>query len=203
MNKLFLYLSTLTVFAVTHPKIFMTSVGIASATTAGAQYIVVQLGNGDTIHATVIGAGQLWKFDSSILTQQIKDSMATKLCSRDARNSTTYDKTGLVAPVAKIFTDTFSVSSATPTISLSTYLTAMSASSFKVISCSGFRSGATASNSPNVCVTAISSNSVTLALNQTNTATTTILGISVLSGLPIVAVPDPTAVKVVLSFYAW
>lgn len=203
MSKIFLYLSTLAVFAVTHPKIFMTSIGVASTVTVGAQYIVIQLGNGDTVRANVVGAGKIWKFDSSVLTQQIKDSLALKLCSRDAKNSTIYDKTGLVAPGAKIFTDTFGVTSATPTISLSSYLTAMSASNFKVISCSGFRSGATASNSPNICVTAITSNSVTLALNQTNTATTTILGISVLSGLPVVAVPDPTAVKVVLSFYAW
>ncbi len=114
-----------------------------------------------------------------------------------------YDKAGLRSDKGKLFTDTFSLTTATPTISLSAYLTAMGCSNFKLISATGFRAGATTSNAPNVAITGMTSNSVSLIFNQTNTAVVSILGINVLSGLPTILVPDPTNVKAVLSFYAW
>lgn len=114
--------------------------------------------------------------------------------------SKVYDKSGLLTSNAKYFCDTFTVSSATPTISLATYLSAASCTNFKLNSAVAYRVSATVSNSPNVTITAISSNSVTLILNQVNSSTVSILGISVLSGLPMVLVPDPTNIKVVLSF---
>lgn len=114
-----------------------------------------------------------------------------------------YSKAGLLSSSAKVFTDTFSVSTATPTISFSSYLSTMGATAFKVLGVTGYRVAATTGNSPNVSVTDVTASGVSLILNQTNTATVTILGINVLSGLPTVLVPDPANVKVVLSFVAW
>lgn len=118
-------------------------------------------------------------------------------------NLNLFDKTGSLSTTVRAFTDTFSISTSTPTISLSGYLSTMACSNFKLISVTGFRTGASTSTSPTIAVTAVSSNSVSLIANQINTATTTILGISVLSGLPTILVPDPTNIKIVLSFLAW
>lgn len=111
------------------------------------------------------------------------------------------NKSGLVSNSVILFADTFSVSSATPTIDLSTYMTAAGKSNCKVTSAVAFRSGATTSNSPNVTVTGISNTGAALIFNQTNTATVTILSINVLSGLPTILTPDPANVKVLLTAY--
>lgn len=111
------------------------------------------------------------------------------------------NKSGLVSNSVILFADTFSVSSATPTIDLSTYMTAAGKSNCKVTSAVAFRSGATTSNSPNVTVTGVSNTGATLIFNQTNTATVTILSINVLSGLPTILTPDPANVKVLLTAY--
>jgi len=114
-----------------------------------------------------------------------------------------YNAGGLVSKYGKIFTDTIAISTATPTISLSSYLTAMSATSFKLMGVTGYRIGSTATTSPQVSISAITGTSVSLVISQPNTATVTIVGIPVLSGLPTILTPDPTNVKVVLSFYAY
>lgn len=114
-----------------------------------------------------------------------------------------YSKSGLVSSTLMQFSDTFSISSATPTISLASYMAGQGWSNFKIKSVTGFRASASASNLPQVAVTAMTSNSITFIIGQTNTSTTTILGVSVLSGLPTVIVPDPTNVKIILSLDVW
>jgi hypothetical protein len=79
----------------------------------------------------------------------------------------------------------------------------MSCTNFRLLGATGYRIGATTSNSPNIAITAITNNSISLIANQTNTSTVTILGINVLSGLPTVLVTDPTNIKIVLSYVAW
>lgn len=111
------------------------------------------------------------------------------------------NKAGSVTSSAILFVDTFSISSAQPTIDLSSYITANGKTSCRVFSAVGFRVSATTSNSPNVSFTGWSTTGAPLIFNQTNTNTVTILGISVLSGLPTVLVPDPTNVKVVIGAY--
>lgn len=114
-----------------------------------------------------------------------------------------YDKTGLLSQTGKLFSDTFALTSSTPTISLTSILAAMGCTNFKLLGVTGYRSGAGSTNAPNVAVSAITSNSVSLVFNQQNTAVVSILGINVLSGTPLVLVPDPTNVKAILSYYAW
>lgn len=111
------------------------------------------------------------------------------------------NKAGLVSNSVVLFSDTFSVSNATPTIDLSSYISAAGKSNCRVVSVVAYRVGATTSNSPNVTVTGISNTGATLIFNQTNTATVTILSINVLSGLPTILTPDPTNVKVLLTAY--
>jgi hypothetical protein len=123
------------------------------------------------------------------------------LTSAPSTNIPLKDKSGLLTNSPVFFTDTFTIASSTPTISLSTYLSAASKSSFKMISCDAYRASATASNIPTIIPTALSSNSITFLLTQTNTSTVTILGINVLNGLPVVPVSDPQNVKVILSAY--
>lgn len=113
-----------------------------------------------------------------------------------------YSKTSLLGTGVAIV-DTFTISSATPTVSFTSILATTGKSNFKIISATGFRASATAVNSPNVSVTALTSNSATFILTQQNTATITILGINVLSGLPMILVPDPANVKLVLSLIAY
>lgn len=114
-----------------------------------------------------------------------------------------YDKSGLITSALSQFSDTFSIASATPTISFAAYMSSQGWGSFKIKSATGYRVGATASNAPQVAITALTSNSATFIVNQTNTATVTILGISVLSGLPIVNIPDPQNAKIILSMDVW
>lgn len=116
---------------------------------------------------------------------------------RVAQKSGTLTNTGIA------FCDTFSVSSATPTVSMSSYISAQGGTSFKLAAATGYRASATATNSPNVSVTGLSSNSATFIITQQNTSTVTILGINVLSGLPMVLVPDPTNVKLIISGYIY
>ncbi len=123
--------------------------------------------------------------------------------STDALTFKAYGVGGLLSNAGKLFSDTISVSSATPTISLSSYLTAMGVSNFKIVSATGYRAGASATNAPQVAISAQTSNSVSAIITQQNTATVTLIGINVLSGLPMILVPDPVNVKVVLSFMAY
>lgn len=111
------------------------------------------------------------------------------------------NKAGLLSGTPIAFTDTFTISTATPTIDLSTYITAAGKTSMKLVSATAYRVGATVSTSPNLSVTSLSSTQVSLILSQTNVAVVSILGINVLSGLPMVLVPDPANVKIVLSCY--
>lgn len=111
------------------------------------------------------------------------------------------NKAGSLSTSPVFFTDTFSVATATPTIDLSSYITAAGKTQCKVISAVGYRVGATTGTSPNVTITGITSTGVSLIFNQTNTATVSILGINVLSGLPTILVPDPTNIKVVIGAY--
>lgn len=111
------------------------------------------------------------------------------------------NRSGSLSTSPVFFVDTFSVSTSTPTIDLSSFISAAGKSSCKIVSAVAYRSGASTSNSPNVTITAMTSTAVSLILNQTNTATVTILGISVLSGLPTILTPDPTNVKVLISAY--
>lgn len=111
------------------------------------------------------------------------------------------NKAGQLATAPVFFTDTFSVSTSTPTIDLSTYITAAGKTTCKVVSAVAYRVGAITSNSPNVTITGMTNTSVSLILNQTNTATVSILSINVLSGLPTILTPDPTNVKVVIGAY--
>lgn len=50
------------------------------------QFIKVALGNGDTIHLSVMNASKLWQFDSSIELKPINDSIATRMKYRDTAN---------------------------------------------------------------------------------------------------------------------
>lgn len=109
------------------------------------------------------------------------------------------DKSGLISTNGIEFADTFSVASATPTISLSSYVSAQGGTSFKLKAITGYRASATATNAPQATVSGLTSTSVSCVLTQQNTATVTILGINVLSGNPYILVPDPQNVKVVLS----
>jgi hypothetical protein len=101
------------------------------------------------------------------------------------------------------FCDTISISSATPTVSFSSYISAQGGTSFKLAAATGYRESATATNAPNIAVTSLSSTSATFIVTQQNTATTTILGINVLSGAPMVVVPDPQNVKIILSGFIY
>lgn len=114
-----------------------------------------------------------------------------------------YNKAGLVSAISKRFTDTFSISSSTPTINLAPYLSAMGCSNFSINAVTGFRAGANATTAPNVAVSAITSNSISLVFSQTNTATVSVVGVSVLAGLPAILTPDPGNVKAIISFDAW
>lgn len=107
-------------------------------------------------------------------------------------------KAGTLTSAGVPFTDTFSLSTSTPTISMSSYISAQGGTKFKLSGVVGFRTGATATNAPNVAITGMTDNSVTCIITQQNTATITILGINVLSGLPMVLVPDPTNVKLII-----
>lgn len=110
---------------------------------------------------------------------------------------------GTLSLAGSLFMDTFSVSSATPTIQLGNYLRSNGYTKAKSYGVVGFRAGATVSNSPQVAITAFTDTSITVLISQQNTSTVTILGVNVLSGLPMVLVPDPSNVKVVLSSYMY
>lgn len=109
-----------------------------------------------------------------------------------------YDKSGLISSNGMHMTDTFVIASATPTISFATLMSSIGATNFKIKSATGFRVSATANNSPQVATTAITSNSVSFVVSQNNTAVVSILGINVLSGAPLIVVPDPQNVKIII-----
>ena len=111
-----------------------------------------------------------------------------------------YSKSGLLSNQGVIVTDTFSVSSATPTITCNL---PASTTQMKILAVTGYRTGGTASNSPQVAVSGFTSTTVSLLITQQNTATVSILSTNVLSGLPFILVPDPTNVKVILSYIAY
>jgi hypothetical protein len=113
-----------------------------------------------------------------------------------------YSKTALLGTGVTVV-DTFTISSATPTVSFTSILATTGKTNFKVISATGYRASATAINSPNVAVTSITTNSATFIITQQNTSTVTILGINILSGLPMILVPDPVNVKLILSLIAY
>lgn len=114
----------------------------------------------------------------------------------------TYSKSALLGN-GVVIVDTFTIASATPTVSFSSILSTTGKSNFKILSATGYRASATASNSPQVAVTALTSNSATFSITQQNTATVTILGINVLSGLPLILAPDPANVKLIISLIAY
>lgn len=111
-----------------------------------------------------------------------------------------WSKSSLLSSAGILVVDTFSVSTATPTISLPLPTGTTTA---RLVSATGFRSGATVSTSPQVSISSFSGSNVSLIMSQQNTATVSILGINVLSGLPTILVPDPTNVKVVLAYAAY
>lgn len=111
-----------------------------------------------------------------------------------------YSKSANLSTTGVIIADTFSVATATPTISLTTILATVGKSNFKILSATGYR---VSGSSPQVSTTSLTSNSATFSITQANTATVSILGINVLSGLPLILVPDPTNVKIVLSLIAY
>lgn len=114
-----------------------------------------------------------------------------------------YDKSAFLSNSGVLIVDTFTISGSTPTVSFSSVLSAAGKSNFKLLSCTGYRAGATAITSPQVSCTALTSNSATFSITQQSTATVTILGINVLSGLPLILVPDPVNVKLILSLIAY
>lgn len=111
-----------------------------------------------------------------------------------------YDKTGLLSNSYVAFTDTFAITSAVQTISLSSYMSTAGKSNMRIKAVTGVRitGSPTAQGSPQVSISGITSNSVTVVCTQANPATVTILGINVLSGLPLVLLSDFTATKVVI-----
>lgn len=113
---------------------------------------------------------------------------------------TAYSKSALLSSSGVFITDTFSISSSTPTVSFASILSTAGKSNFKILAATGFRASG---SSPQVSVTALTNNSATFAITQANTATVQILGINVLSGLPLILVPDPTNVKLILSLIAY
>lgn len=113
------------------------------------------------------------------------------------------NKAGVMSTLGVLLIDTFSVPTATPTIQLGTYIRAngyTKAASYAVV---GYLPGAIASTSPNVSITGFTDTTVSIILTQSNTATVTILGINVLSGLPMVLVASPTNYKLIISAYLY
>lgn len=162
------------------------SQGVAGATGAtGAQGIPTVTNVGSTRSAYAVTLTSSNGSGSSFLLPDSTDNL--------------YDKTGLLTNKCVIFSDTISVTTATPTISFSTYLTTAGKTKFKIISVDAMRTGATATNQPSVGITAISTTGATFQLQQQNNAVVTILGINVLSGLPLINVTDFTGLKIVLT----
>lgn len=111
-----------------------------------------------------------------------------------------YSKSTLLSNKAVIVKDTFAISTANPVITLPLPTGTTIAS---VLAATGYRAGSTASNSPQVAIYDFTSTTVSLLVTQQNTTTVSILGINVLSGLPFILTPDPTNVKIVISYIAY
>lgn len=119
---------------------------------------------------------------------------------QDAFTSKVWSKSSLLSNSGIFVVDTFSIASANPTITLNLPTGTTIA---KVLSVTGYRAGATVSNSPQVCISGMTSTSVTLIVSQQNTNTLTLLGTTLLSGTPIVLVPDPTNIKIAISYITY
>lgn len=119
---------------------------------------------------------------------------------QDAFTSKVWSKSSLLSNSGILVIDTFSIASANPTITLNLPTSTTIA---KVLSVTGYRAGATISNSPQVCISGMTSTSVTLIVSQQNTNTLTLLGTTLLSGTPIVLVPDPTNIKIAISYITY
>src|SRR4051812_13711787 len=74
------------------------------------------------------------------------------------------NKAGTMSLSGTIMIDTFSVSTATPTIQLGTYIRNNGYNKAASYTATGYRSGATVSNSPQVAVSAFTDTSITLVL---------------------------------------
>lgn len=158
----------------------------------------------DTYRATMTdGSGYFKNVPRDTLNAHLKTSLLINDAGWGANTTKVYSKSALLSNGGVLITDTFTVASATPTVSFSSILSTTGKSNFKLMAATGFRAGATASTSPQVSVTALTSNSATFNITQQNTATVTILGINVLSGLPLILAPDPQNVKLVLSLIAY
>lgn len=153
--------------------------------------------------------GQEWK-SLSINWQYVK-SLADDLYYPKNSNPSNYltsvpyvvkvwSKSAQLSSSGIMVVDTFLIATSTPTITLALPTGTTAA---KIMAATGYRSGATINNSPQVAISAMTSTTVSLVMSQQNTSTVSILGINVLSGNPIIAVPDPTNVKVILSYIAY
>lgn len=139
---------------------------------------------------TTYSAGSGIAISTGIISNTSQDAFTTKV----------WSKSGLLSSSGILVVDTFSVSTASPTISLNLPTGTTIA---KILSVTGYRSGATVSNSPQVCISAMTNTSVTLIISQQNTATLTLLSTTLLSGLPMVLVPDPTNIKIAISYITY
>lgn len=163
---------------------FITGINSSMVTTA-LGYTPLQTESDPSVSATV----------KAITATNVNNWNAAATASGKTR---VYDKTGLISSNGMPMTDTFTISTATPTISFATLMSNIGATAFKIRSVTGYRVGAVTGTSPQVAVTSLTSNSASFIVNQTNTATVTILSINVLSGLPTILAPDPQNVKLVL-----
>lgn len=152
-----------------------------------------QLTNGNAfIGLSALSASTGINYDNAtgIITNTLPDTYSVKIWSKSIQ----------LSAAGILVVDTFSINSSTPTVTLNLPTGTTIA---KVMSAVGYRSGGTVSNSPQVSISAMTSTTVSLVVYQQNTAVTTILGISVLSGTPIILVPDPANIKVLISYICY
>ena len=112
-------------------------------------------------------------------------------------------KSGIMSMSGTILIDTFSISSSTPTLQLGTYVRQYGYTKAASYTATGMRISGTVSNSPQVSISGFTDTTVSLVISQQNTAVVSILGINVLSGLPLIAPSDPQNIKIVLSAYLY
>lgn len=133
-------------------------------------------------------------------TKYSADSVTTSLYNAiNAHAVKITNKAGVLSNTGILFADSFSISSATPTIQLGTYIRARGCTKAFMYTACGLRWGGSVTNSPQVAITGFTDTTLTLAVTQQNTAVVTILGINVLSGLPLIGVSDFSSNKVMIS----
>lgn len=114
---------------------------------------------------------------------KVRDSIAGLFTLLTDSTTKFYNASGRIYQKLKVWIDTLSVSSSS---GQSVDISSAGFSNVLCVQAIGLRNTGTVSSSPQISIKTYSTSAITLNITETNTATTTILGISVLSGLPTV-----------------